>query len=230
MMPWVVGVDGAKAGWLLVSAPSEGGRIETALVPRWADLALARSVMIGVDMPIGLAESGPRACDSAARRLLPRDRKSSVFPPPRRPQLACATWAEANARGKRLDGKGISRQAWNLAPKIRELDQALAPADQARVREVHPELVFLRLNDGRPVARKISPEGRALRLALLTRVGFQGIEALLDRFPRRDAGPDDVLDAAACALAARDMLSGRATCLPPEPPLDSRGLKMEIWY
>ncbi len=37
--------------------------------------------MIGVDMPIGPPESRPRACDSAARRLLPRDRKSSVFPP-----------------------------------------------------------------------------------------------------------------------------------------------------
>ncbi len=90
--------------------------------------------------------------------------------------------------------------------------------------------MFLRLNHGRPVARKISAEGRALRLELLARAGLAGIEALLDRFARRDAGPDDVLDAAACALAARDMLAGRATRLPPEPPLDARGLKMEIWY
>ncbi len=230
MMPWVAGVDGAKAGWLAVLAPFEGGGLEAALAPRWTDLPLARAVMVGVDMPIGLAESVPRACDSAARWRLPRDRKPSVFPPPRRPQLACATWAEANARGKALDGKGISRQAWNLAPKIRELDAALAPADQARVREVHPELVFLRLNDGRPVPRKISAEGRALRLELLARAGFAGIEALMNRFPRRDAGPDDVLDAAACALAARDMLTGRATRLPPEPPLDARSLRMEIWF
>ncbi|MCH7795141.1 MAG: DUF429 domain-containing protein, partial [Proteobacteria bacterium] len=57
-----------------------------------------------------------------------------------------------------------------------------------------------------------------------------GVEALMNRFPRRDAGPDDVLDAAACALAARDMLTGRATRLPPEPPLDARSLRMEIWY
>ncbi len=230
MMPWVAGVDGAKAGWLAVLAPSEGGRLEAALVPRWTDLALGQAVMVGVDMPIGLAESGPRACDSAARRLLPRDRKPSVFAPPRRALLACASWAEANARGKALDGKGISRQAWNLAPRIRELDQALAPADQARVREVHPELVFLRLNHGRPVPRKISAEGRALRLELLARAGFAGIAALMSRFPRRDAGPDDILDAAACALAARDMLKGRATRLPPEPPLDARCLRMEIWY
>ena len=73
-------------GWLAVLAPSEGGRLEAALTPRWTDLALGQAVMVGVDMPIGLAESGPRACDSAARRLLPRDRKPSVFAPPRRPQ------------------------------------------------------------------------------------------------------------------------------------------------
>ncbi len=50
-MPWVAGVDGAKAGWLAVLAPSEGGRLEAALAPRWADLALGQAVMVGVDMP-----------------------------------------------------------------------------------------------------------------------------------------------------------------------------------
>ena len=47
----------------------------------------------------------------------------------------------------------------------------------------------------------------------------------LEALPRRPQ-----LACAACALAARDMLRGRATRLPPEPPLDARGLKMEIWY
>ncbi len=123
---------------------------------------------------------------------------------------------------------GISRQAWNLAAKIGELDRALAPADQARIREVHPEFVFLRLNQGRPLPRKKTAEGRAL--SLLAAAGLGGVAALMDRLPRRQAAPDDVLDAAACALAARDMLSGRATCLPTNPPVDARGLRMEIWY
>ncbi|MEE9210963.1 MAG: DUF429 domain-containing protein [Kiloniellales bacterium] len=230
MSGWVAGVDGAKGGWLAVLARPEGAGVALALAPRWTDLPLAMVNMTGVDMPIGLAESGPRACDSAARRLLPRERKPSVFAPPRRALLACATWAEANACGRALDGKGLSRQGWNLAAKIRELDRALAPADQARIREVHPELVFLRLNRGRPLPRKKTAAGRALRLSLLVRTGLGGVAALMDRLPRRQAGPDDVLDAAACALAARDMLSGRATCLPADPPVDARGLKMEIWY
>jgi predicted RNase H-like nuclease len=231
MSGWVAGVDGAKGGWLALLAQPEGAAVALALAPRWTDLPLERVNMTGVDMPIGLAESGPRACDMAARRLLPRERKPSVFPPPRRALLACATWAEANARGRALDGTGLSHQAWNLAAKIGELDRALAPADQARIREVHPELVFLRLNAGQPLARKKTAEGRALRLSLLVRAGLGGVAALMDRLPRRQAGPDDLLDAAACALAARDMLEGRATRLPSDPPpMDARGLRMEIWY
>ncbi len=90
--------------------------------------------------------------------------------------------------------------------------------------------MFLRLTQGRPLPRKKTAEGRALRLSLLVRTGLGGVAALMDRLPRRQAGPDDVLDAAACALAARDMLSGRATRLPAAPPVDARGLRMEIWY
>ena len=77
----------------------EGAPVALSLAARWRDLALDGHLMIAVDMPIGLAERGPRACDIAARRVLPRGRKSSVFPPPRRAMLGCADWAEANALG-----------------------------------------------------------------------------------------------------------------------------------
>lgn len=96
-MPWVAGVDGAKASWLAVSAPLGGGWIETALVPRWADLAPARAVMIGVDMPIGPPESRPRACDSAALAPGPQVQRlsaaapgaNSPVPPVRWPPATC---------------------------------------------------------------------------------------------------------------------------------------------
>jgi predicted RNase H-like nuclease len=48
--------------------------------------------------------------------------------------------------------------------------------------------------------------------------------------PRRATAPDDLLDAAACALAAERILAGRARRVPDDPPRDSRGLRMEIWY
>ena len=227
----VAGLDGCRAGWLALTLGAKGVPPEITIAESWSALALTAPVLLAVDMPIGLAETGPRACDIAARRHLPRGRKSSVFPPPRRAMLACASWAEANALGRAREGTGLSWQAWNLMPRIRDLDQALTPADQARVREVHPELVFQRLNGAAALPSKKKAEGRAARLALLTRAGIPGLPELLETLPRSQAQPDDLLDAAACALAARDILAGRATRLPgPTPPRDARGLSMEIWF
>ena len=235
----VAGIDGCRAGWIALTLGPEGAAARIAMAETWSALALEGHDMLAVDMPIGLADTGPRACDIAARQRLPRARKSSVFPPPRRAMLACASWAEANALGRAREGTGLSRQAWNLAAKIRELDRALGPGDQDRVREVHPELVFQRLNEAASqsstlpasLPSKKTAAGRAARLALLERAGIPGLPGLLARVPRSGAQPDDLLDAAACALAARDMLAGRARRLPAsEPPRDARGLRMEIWF
>lgn len=230
-MPTVIGVDGCRAGWLAVVLNRDrlGPRLEIA--PVWSALPVESATMVAVDMPVGLADSGPRACDIAARRCLPPGRKSSVFPPPRRYMLDCRDWAEANALGRAREGRGLSHQAWNITAKIRELDRALSPADQARVRETHPELIFHRLNGWRPVPGKKTKAGRAARLGLLAAAGLDGIETLLDRLPRGAAGPDDLLDAGACALTARDMLAGAAHRVPEsDPQVDSRGLRMEIWF
>lgn len=229
-MALVTGVDGCRGGWLAVLWDMGSGRTALALVRRWSDLPLAGGAMTAVDMPIGLSDRGPRSCDIAARRLLPPGRKSSVFPAPGRAMLACADWDQANALGKELDGRGLSRQAWNITAKIKDLDQALDAADQECIREAHPELVFARLNAWRPVPPKRSAAGRALRVGLLAAAELADVEALFDRVPRGQAQADDVLDAAACALAARDILAGTATRLPDQPPRDARGLRMEIWY
>ena len=230
-MTRVVGIDGCRAGWLLLSWELESGGLEAVIAGSWRDLSWRAAALTAVDMPIGLAEAGPRACDREARALLPRGRKASVFAPPRRFMLACSDWAAAQALGRAREGCGLSRQAWNIAAKIREIDDSLVPADQERLREVHPELVFHRLNGWRPLAPKRSAEGQQQRLALLRAAGLSGIESWLGHFPRKLAGRDDVLDAAACALAAKQILKGHGERLPAgEPPRDARGLRMEIWY
>ncbi len=221
-------MDGARAGWLAVIW--RDGALEAELAPRFPALPCAELRAVAVDMPIGLSDAGPRACDLAARRLLPRGRKSSVFAPPRRYMLGLAH-AEANAQGKAREGTGLAKQSWHIGRRIAELDAALTPADQTRVFESHPELIFHRLNGGAALPRKTTREGRAARLRLLLATGLPDPSPLLDRFPRREAQPDDILDAAACALTARNILAGRARRVPDgEPPRDSRGLRMEIWY
>src|SRR5207248_8623660 len=99
---------------------------------------------------------------------------------PRRALLACRDWADAS---------GVSRQAFNLLPKIAEVDALVTPTRQSQVREVHPELAFAALAGGVPMAwPKRTAAGRAERLAALH----------VADVPRlRGAAPDDVLDALA---------------------------------
>lgn len=221
----VAGVDGCRAGWLMVRW--DGDDAEVAIATRFADLPLRRLAMTAVDMPIGLPDSGGRHCDAAARAVLPPERRSSVFLHLRRPLLDFATYPEANAWGK-SDGKGLAKQAWYLLPKIADIDAWITPARQRRVRESHPELVFFALNDGKPLPKKSTPEGLAMRRRVLLRHGLKRIDKLAEALNRRKAKLDDLYDAAALAIAARGFAQGRGTRL--DGGRDARGLRMEIWY
>jgi predicted RNase H-like nuclease len=81
-------------------------------------------VCVGIDIPIGLLE-GPRACDKAARKLLGQPRGSSVFPAPCRPALGPQTYAEASSINREKTMRGLSQQAWGVAPKIKQVDDAI---------------------------------------------------------------------------------------------------------
>jgi len=226
-----LGIDGCRGGWIAALWRPVEGRLDFTLHPAWPAEAAAAATMTAVDMPLGLPERGNRRCDLDARATLPVKSRPRVFLGLRRPLLAAASYAEANALGRALDGKGLSKQAWFLLPKVRELDAGARERGQSRLCEVHPELVFHHLAGGAAVARKKTPEGLAQRLALLRAAGLGPTETWLERLPRRQAAADDLLDAAACALAARRIHEGRALRLPAdEPPRDSCGLRMEIWF
>lgn len=227
----IAGVDGCRAGWVLALRDGAGAAFRIDIVDRFG-AALARAgsaTTLIVDMPIGLPQSGRRACEREARaRLGPR--RSSVFAAPRRPMLSFGTYAAANAWGKTLGpegGGGLSKQAWHLIPKIREVDSLIEPADQARIGEGHPEVAFARLN-GRPCAQpKRKPEGVRERILILKRAGVADPAALIERAGRA-AKADDVLDALALCLAAQARLDGAAWRLG-DGARDARGLVMEIW-
>ena len=221
------GLDGYGKGWVRATIADDAREIAFVSDIAWA-LRLPFDRM-AVDMPIGLPDSGERACDRIARERL-RPNGARVFAGARRGLWDFASAAAANrvlhARGE----KGISLQLWHLGAKICELDAAMTPSLQSRVREAHPELVFLRLNGGAPLPSKNREEGAALRRRLLHREGFTEIARWLkhDRIGT-GAKADDVLDACAMAVAARNFDKGFA--LPPNPaPRDRRGMKMQIWY
>lgn len=228
-MGLVAGIDGCRGGWLMVRLDTASRQISVDLAPSWRDLDFSHLALVAVDMPIGLADRGPRACDLAARTLLPPGRKSSVFAAPRRYMVACRSWQEAHAEGRRREGIGLSKQSWHLMAKIAEIDRHIGPGDQERLFEAHPELIFHNLNAWQALPPKKTRDGGRRRQEILARHGV-ALPADGPAFPRRLAGPDDLLDAAACALAAERILNGDGCRLPPDPATDSRGLRMEIWY
>ena len=80
-------------------------------------------------------------------------RQSSVFSVPSRAAIYAADYGEACriAQATSEPPRKVSKQLFNIAPKIREVDEALrATLERARrVFEVHPELAFWRLNGER---------------------------------------------------------------------------------
>ncbi len=225
----LAGIDGCRAGWLAVVGTSPAD-YSVQLFQRWRDLPIEDFTCIAVDMPIGLAEGGRRACDRLARQVLPVGRKSCVFATPARAQITAESYAAANSWGRATLGRGLPIQTWHLCPKIRELDEALTPRDQEVVHEAHPELAFQRLAGTRLVPSKHRKEGLALRLLLLEEAGFRGLLKEIEALLKGAAKADDLFDAAVLLVTATRIAKGEAVRLPQESERDSRGLDMAIWY
>ena len=221
-----LGLDGFPGGWVTVALDGDARKLSF-----HRDVADALSVPLdraGIDIPIGITDDGGRACDLLARERL-RPHASRVFTGARR-----WLWQEfdnpdkANREALRRGQKRVSRQLWHLGPKIMEVDAFARAHRSSDIREVHPELVFLRLNGGKPLPPKKSEEGDSLRRRLLKRQGFREIDRWLT-VARIGTGAkrDDVLDACAVAIAAREP----AGSLPEgKPQLDAHGLPMQIWF
>lgn len=227
-MPLVLGVDGCPGGWVgaLVRVPPNAAATFAAWLrlPDAAAVLAVDSEAVGIDIPIGLPQAGPRGCDVAARARLP-GRGSTVFPAPVRAVLGAHDYAEARARSVAASGRSLSAQAWNIVAKIRDVDDALTPADADRVVEVHPEVSFAEMA-GRPLPPKRSTVGQAARVDALA--SWIDAAAALRTGPAR-LRTDDALDALAAAWSAARWLAGTAEVLPGGPPeRDSRGHPMRI--
>jgi predicted RNase H-like nuclease len=119
---FVVGVDGCREGWIAV-ALQDGAFAGAGLFKSFAEIfrSCEGAEVIGVDMPVGLVESGERLCDRMVREYV-GDRRSSVFIVPPRAALAQPSYDEANAECRRRTGFGMSKQMWSLRDKILEVD------------------------------------------------------------------------------------------------------------
>jgi predicted RNase H-like nuclease len=215
-----LGLDGFRGGWVAVWIDDQGdqGFDYSRSLSR---LLLTPHKRAMIDMPIGLKISGHRICDISARELV----GASVFPGARRNLWEFPDQASANQYYWLHEGPGtgISCQLWNIREKIKEVDDFITPDRQARIGEAHPELIFRKLGNQHRLQGKKSERGRDQRIKLLSQRGFVQLSKWLTQRHGTGIGRDDLIDACACALAARDSnerLGG--------DEVDSRGLRMEI--
>jgi predicted RNase H-like nuclease len=232
-MTWIAGVDGCRFGWISALRDVESGRIETLVTSRFAELLAPpyKPRIVAVDMPVGLSDGAPRVADFEARRLL-GPRRSSVFPTPVRAAIDATDYEEANAASRRVSGKGIGRQSFNLIGKIREVEASALEAGTGRIYECHPELCFLAMNGGQPLAAyKKTPEGLRQRRRLLEAALGPGVGPVIVAAAKATGvGLDDVHDALATLWSAGRILRGESERVPAGTPRDSLGLPMEINY
>ena len=130
-----------------------------------------------------------------------------------------------------MSGKAISKQAFYLFPKIRELDDWLLSKERnGQWFECHPEVAFARLNGAAALAEpKKTVIGSTLRKKLLSELGSveSTIQRALDTYRRKDVLADDLIDALVCLLTA-ERSSNERLQIPNDAPVDARGLTMVI--
>jgi SagB-type dehydrogenase family enzyme len=239
----VAGVDGCKAGWFVaIASVTMENETNTSCEFSLKNVFVANAFtevfsktsdckLVCVDIPIGLSDGDkPRECDGAARELLRGRRASSVFPSPIRPCLSAVDYETASKISFEYTGKKLNKQTFALMKKIREVDDLMTPELQNRVREIHPEVLFWALNGQKPIElNKKTVIGQAQRHSLL-QVIFTDIDSILVRAPISGYAMDDALDAIVAAWTAGQAVIGKAKTLPEKPPLDSKGLRMEMLY
>ena len=233
----LIGVDGCKSGWFFVSLYGE--EIKFGVVPYIGELVNdnEEELLIFVDIPIGLRDtsSEPRECDTVARKLLGQKRSSSVFPAPIREILNEKTHTEAAKKSKRLSGKSLSQQAFAIIPKIREVDELLLNNVKVRniVFEVHPELCFWGLSDGKAMNYgKKTEDGFKERMELLNIAlpnADKIVSSALSTYLRKEVERDDILDALVAVVTA-SLYSEFTARAPKIPEKDSKGLPMQMIY
>lgn len=205
------GIDGTTNGWIAAEYLGDGWSLEygESLEEIEFDSAL-------VDIPVGLPENSTRRCDSAARSFLSPERHYSVFNCPVREAVYAETYEQACDINESRTGKRISRQAWNIVPKIREADET---AQKHKINEAHPEVFFKSIRKESVKHSKNSEKGFKARRKVLEKFGdpaSPGSELPCSR--------DDALDAMVLSLG--EVLS--LETLPNDPDTDAEGIEMKI--
>lgn len=241
-----VGVDGCRGGWFAVFLAAENGQQcdwETGLFPSFSSLIDFLKMNYGqveplilIDIPIGLENGGygERLSDIGARGIL-KARKSSIFPVPCREAVYAENYEKACEINKKFTGKSISRQTWNIIPKIGDVDAFLTKNEvfREKVRETSPEVCFQAFTDFLMKYPKRSQIGFSEKMKALKSICLAAdkiADSALSRYRRKEVSKDDILDALAAAITAKMGQRYGFQYVPGEHEKDSEGLNIQMVF
>ena len=159
---WVAGVDGCRAGWIVVGLPLHTqGCASTASVcvppcrTFWRSCPALRSLPSTCRSVCSTHPRRVDACVIARPGACWDVGLAAYLRHPAGPDIVATTYDQVRHHG-------ISRQAFGILPKIRQVDACMTPALQHQVYEAHPELAFRALA-GQPMAAQQKNPDRACR-------------------------------------------------------------------
>ncbi len=232
---YFLGIDGCKKGWVISKLTSNYSlNIEV-----YKNLEDIRKLIEGasstlIDMPMGLpfGLEYNRTTDSEARTYLSK-RKMSIFSIPCRESIYTNNYKDSLILSRELTGKGFSKQAFYLFPKIRELDRFIQKDINLtnKIFEGHPEISFLRV-EHEPNFSKKTIEGIEERIKIIEKY-IPNIQSTLDdvnnRYLKKDVLIDDILDSVILALSLKISTQRGYTFIPTNYLRDSFGIPMRIF-
>jgi predicted RNase H-like nuclease len=207
------GIDGTGNGWITAEFTGDTWKLD--FYEKLSEIEFEEAL---IDIPIGLPKSLTRNCDVEARDFLAPERHYSIFNCPVRDAVYAESYEEACEINEEKTGKRISKQAWNIVPKIREADRE---ARKRKLRESHPEVFFKAIEVESVIESKNSEEGLKDRKEVLKRFGDISV---VEDFEAKDVSEDDLIDAMVLSLGSKYKLES----IPENPDKDSEGLEMSI--
>ena len=229
-MSTVIGIDGCRAGWITTQV-LDNQLISFKIIENLDDDYLKQNNLshIGIDIPLQLSHSGKRLAEIEARGLL-KKRACTIFSPPTLNALRAKNYMDACEVNFNECGKRISKQSWNLFPKIKEAQEFLdnKSINKLRVFEVHPELSFMAMNDMILVqASKKTDIGREIRIKLIQKFFPKfSFESVRNEYKKNQALDDDILDSVSVLWSTQRIVDNIANFVPKDP----KRIDMRIYF
>ena len=226
----IIGMDGCSAGWFTTKIADKQSLIFN-IIEDLNDDYLKKSNLshIGIDIPLYLSKTGKRRAEIEARFLL-KKRACTIFSPPTFNVLRAKNYIDACEINFKECGNRISKQSWNLFPKIKEAQKFLENnlTFQVGIFEIHPELSFMAMNDMNLIeASKKTDIGKKIRIKLIQKFfpSFS-FESVRKKYKKNQVQDDDILDCISVLWSTQRIVDNIAQSVPKKP----EKINMKIYF